>query len=235
MATTGFGGKTDHFSFATTDLILQESSKIPRPPNEANALDANGDVAKTELYGNDAGTIFDVSATYLLKSGTLDLSTLFVGELSTGVFVGNISVDTTNGAWPKISVSGALGYAAFQAPTGKTAKAALPAITLTGGKFAQLMGFTVTGGALNGTSLSVSCDTAEAADGEGEPVAYAASFPNAEVVANGVYTTAAFAWAVTAPGVGLIEKQPESAVEPQAAWHTSTATGYIPMVRGTAA
>lgn len=235
MATTGFGGKTDHFSFATTDLILQESSKVPRAPNEATALDANGDVAKTELYGNDAGTIYDVSATYLLKSGTLDLSTLFVGELSTGVFAGSITVDTSNGDWPKISVSGALGYAAFQAPTGKTAKAALPAITLIGGKFAQPMGFTVTAGALNGCSLSASCDTAEATDGEGEPVAYAASFPNAEVVANGVYTTAAFAWTVTSPGVGLIEKQAESTVEPQAAWQTSTATGYIPMVRGTAA
>jgi hypothetical protein len=234
MATTGFGGKTDHFGFATSDLILQESSKVPRAPNEANALDANGDVAKTELYGNAAGTIFDVSATYLLKSGTLDLSTLYVGELSTGVFAGSITVDTTNGDWPKISVSGVLGYAAFQTPAGTTAKAALPAVTLTGGKFAQLIGFTVTAGALNSSSLSVNCDTDEATDGEGEPVAYAASFPNAEVTASGVYTSAAFAWACTAPGIGLIEKQPESTVEPKADWQTSTATGYIPMVRGTA-
>ena len=234
MATTGFGGKTDHFSFATTDLILQESSKVPRAPNEATALDANGDVAVTELYGNDAGTIYDVSCTYLLKSGTLNLSTLFVGELSTGVFAGTINVPTVNGDWPKVVVSGALGYAAFQAPTGKTAKAALPAITLVGGKFAQLMGFTVSAGALNGCSISATCETAEATDGEGEPVAYAASFPNAQVTANGVYTSAAFAWAVTAPGIGLVEKQPESTVEPQAAWQTSTATGYIPMVRGTA-
>lgn len=234
MATTGFGGKTDHFGFATSDLILQESSKVPRAPNEAKALDANGDVAVTELYGNAAGTIFDVSCTYALKTGTLDLSTLYVGELSTGVFVGSIAVDTSNGDWPKITVSGALGYAAFQAPTGKTAKAALPAVTLTGGKFAQGIGFTVTAGALNSSNLSASCDTAEATDGEGEPVAYAASFPNAQVTANGVYTTAAFAWAVTEPGVGLVEKQAESTVEPQAAWQTSTATGYIPMVRGTA-
>lgn len=234
MATTGFGGKTDHFGFATTDLILQESSKVPRAPNEANALDANGDVAVTKLYGNAAGTIFDVSCTYLLKSGTLDLSTLSVGELSTGVFVGSIEAATSNGDWPKITVSGALGYAAFQAPTGKTAKAAMPAITLVGGKFAQLMGFTVAGGALNDCSISATCDIAEATDGEGEPVAYAASFPNAQVTANGVYTSAAFAWMVTAPGIGLIEKQAESTVEPQAAWQTSTATGYIPMVRGTA-
>ena len=139
MATTGFGGKTDHFGFATTDLILQESSKVPRAPNEAKALDANGDVAVTKLYGNDAGTIYDVSCTYLLKSGTLNLNTLSVGELSSGVFAGSIEVTTSNGDWPKITVSGALGYAAFQAPSGKTAKAALPSITLTGGKFAQRM------------------------------------------------------------------------------------------------
>jgi hypothetical protein len=231
MATTGFGGKTDHFGFATSDLILQESSKVPRKANEAVALDENGDVAATELYGNDAGTIYDVSCTYLLKSGTLDLSTLFVGELSSGIFAGNIQAATSNGDWPKITVSGALGYAAFQAPGGKTAKAALPSITLTGGKFAQVMSFTVSGGSLTGSSISVSCTTAEATDGEGEPVAYAASFPNAEVTAEGVYVTEAFAWTVSG---SLVQTQAPSVVEPQADWQTSTATGYIPMVRGTA-
>lgn len=228
METTGFGGKTDHFGFATTNLILQESSKVPRKANVATALDANGDVAVTKLYGNDAGTIYDVSCTYLLKSGTLDLSTLYVGELETGVVATSITVDTSNGDWPKVSVSGVLGTAAFQAPDGKLAKAALPAITLTGGKFAQPMSFTVVGGALNSSSLSVSCDTAEAADGEGEPVAYAASFPNAEVTASGVYTTSAFA--VTTTGT-LVETQAESTDEPQAAWQTSTWAGYIPMAR----
>ena len=228
METTGFGGKTDHFGFATTDLILQESTKVPRKANVATALDANGDVAVTKLYGNDAGTIYDVSCTYLLKSGTLDLSTLYVGELKTGVVATSITVDTSNGDWPKVSVSGVLGTAAFQAPDGKLAKAALPAITLAGGKFAQPMSFTVGGGALNSSSLSVSCDTAEAADGEGEPVAYAASFPNAEVTASGVYTTSAFA--VTTTGT-LVETQAESTDEPQAAWQTSTWAGYIPMAR----
>ena len=228
MATTGFGGKTDHFGFATTDLILQESSKVPRKANEATALDENGDVAVTKLYGNAAGTIFDVSCTYLLKSGTLNLNTLSVGELPSGVFAGSIEVTTSNGDWPKITVSGALGYAAFQAPSGKTAKAALPSITLTGGKFAQVMSFTVAGGALNGSSISVSCETAEANDGEGEPVAYAASFPNAEVTASGVYTTSAFA--VTTTGT-LVETQAASTDEPQAAWQTSTWAGYIPMAR----
>jgi hypothetical protein len=234
MATTGFGGKTDHFGIATSDLILQDSSKVPRKANMATALDANGDVAVTELYGNDAGTLYDVSCTYLLKGGTLDLSTIYIGEQSTGIVITSIAVDTSNGEWPKIVASGVLGTAAFQAPTGYLAKAALPAVTLTGGKFAQGIGFTVTAGALNSSSLSVNCDTAEATDGGGEPVAYAASFPNAEVTATGVYTTAAFTWAVTSPGVGLVESQAESTVEPQAAWQTSTATGYIPMVRGTA-
>ena len=231
MATTGFGGKTDHFSMATDTLILQESTKVPRKANMATALDANGDVAVTELYGNDAGALYDATCTYLLKSGTLDLSTLYVGELSAGVVVTGINVDTTNGDWPKVAVTGVLGTAAFQAPTGKLAKAPLPAITITGGKFAQGLGFTVSTGALNSSSLSVQCDTAEAADGEGEPVAYAASFPNAEVTAQGVYTSAAFAWAVTEPGVGLIETQAESTNEPQAAWQTATCAGYIPITR----
>lgn len=232
MATPGFGPDSDYFSIATSTLILQESSKTPVPQSEAVAQDENGDVAATQLYGNAAGTIYDASCTYLLKSGTLNLNTLFIGELATGVFAESITVETSNGDWPKVTVSGKLGMAAFQAPAGKTAKAALPSITLTGGKFAQVMSFSVDGGKLTGSTFSVSCETAQANDAEGEPVAYAASFPNAEVTADGVYVSDAFAWTVSSP---LVETQAPSTVSPQAAWQTSQAKGYIPMTRGTAA
>jgi hypothetical protein len=125
-----------------------------------------------------------------------------------------------------------LGTTALQAPTGKTAAAALPSITITGGRFAQPLSFSVgVGCKLTGSSLSVSADLARANDGEGEAVAWGISFDNAEVSADFVYITAQPSWTVTAP---LVQKQAPSTVEPQAGIHTSSATGYIPITRGTA-
>lgn len=229
-----FGALTDHFSIATSDLILVDSSKTPMAEYVAEAIDENGDLAARMLYGNDGGTIADASCTYLLKSGTLNLNTLSVGELETGVVVTSIEAATSNGDWPKITVSGKLGTAAFQAPTGKTAKAALPSLTITGGKFAQVMSFTVGAGCkLTSCTFSVGADIAQADDGLGEPVAYAASFNKPpEISAEFVRITAQPSWTVTSP---LEETQAPSTVESQAAYHTSSAKGIMAVLtRGTA-
>jgi hypothetical protein len=230
-----FGALTDHFSIATTDLILIDSSKTPVAESVAEALDENGDLAARTLYGNDGGTISDASCTYALVSGTLNLNTLSVGELETGVVVTGIDAATTNGDWPKITVSGKLGTAAFQAPTGKTATAALPSLTITGGKFAQVMSFTVGSGCkLTSCSFSVGADIAQVDDGLGEPAAYAASFNKPpEISAEFVRITAQPSWTVASP---LEETQAPSTVEPHAAYHTSSAKGIMAVLtRGTAA
>jgi hypothetical protein len=142
---------------------------------------------------------------------------------------------TSNCDWPKLTVSGKLGTPAFQAPTGKTAKAALPAQVITGGKFAQAMTFTVGEGCkLTGCSFKVSADIAQQDDGLGEPAAYAVSFNNPpEITAEFVRVTAQPSWTPTG---ALTETQAPSTIEPQAAYHTSTATGVLGvLVRGTAA
>jgi len=228
-----FGALTDHFSIATADLILVESSKTPVAESRAEARDENGDIAAVTYYGNDGGTISDASCTYLLKSGTLGLDSLQVGELSTGVIVESIEIATSNGDWPRVTVSGKLGTFAVQAPTGSAATATLPAdIDLVGAKKAQVMGFTVGSGCkLTGCSMSVAASITQADDGLGEPVAYAVSFDIATVTAEFVRITAQPSWTVTGD---LIETQAPSTVEPQAAYHTSTATGEIPITRDAA-
>ena len=228
-----FGALTDHWGYASATLKLVDSSKTPVAESEAQALDENGDLAAQTFFGNDGGDIADASCTYALISGTLNLNTLSLGELSTGQVVESIEAATSNGAWPQITVTGKLGTAAFQAPTGKTAKAALPSLTLTGGKFAQVMSFTVGDGCkLTGCSFSVAGEITQQDDGLGEPVAYAMSFNNApEVTAEFVAVTDAPSWTPTG---SLTEVQAPSLAEPQAAYHTSTAMGKLGLlVRGT--
>jgi len=230
---SNFGALTDHFSIATTDLILIESSLSPDVESVATALDENGDLAARQEYGNDGGAIKTANCTYLLKSGTLDLATLSVGELEEGVAVESISVATSNGDWPRVTVVGKLGMDEFQAPTGKTAAAALPTLTITGGKFAQPLSFTVGAGCkLNSCSFSAAAEIARADDGLGEPAAFGASF-NAppEITAEFVRITTQPSWTVSG---ALTQTQAPTTVQPQAAYHTSTAAGVLAaLVRGT--
>ena len=229
-----FGALTDHFGIASTDLILVDSSNVPRAESVAEALDENGDLAARKVYGNDGGAVSDASCTYALKSGTLNLNTLTIGEKETGVVITGISTATNNVAWPQFQVSGVLGTPAIQAPSGKTAAAALPSITLVGAKLAQPISFTVGDGCkLTGCSVSFSAELSQQDDGLGEPAAYAISFNNPpEVSAEFVRITAQPSWTPTG---ALTETQAPSTVEPKAAYHTSTATGILGvLVRGTA-
>ena len=94
------------------------------------------------------------------------------------------------------------------------------------------MGFTVGSGCkLTSCSMSVAASITQADDGLGEPVAYAVSFDIATVTAEFVRITEQPSWTVSGD---LIETQAPSTVEPQAAYHTSTATGEIPITRDAA-
>lgn len=228
-----FGALTDHFSLATSDLILVDSSNSPMPQSRADANDENGDIAASTYYGNSSGTFSEASCTYALKSGSLNLNTLKLGELEAGVVVETINLTTSNGAWPQIVVSGKLGMTAITAPTGKRNTATLPSITLNGTKQAQALSFTVGEGCkLVGSSLTASCELANQVDGLGEPVAWGLSFNSpAAVSAEFVRVTAQPSWTVSG---SLVETQEPTTVEPNAAYHTSTAAGEIPITRGTA-
>lgn len=245
---TSFGALTDHFGIlaivhgeGTLDDILSlvASSKVPRAQNRADALDANEDVAASAYSGNSAGKIYEVSCTYALKSDSLDLSDLVIGELSVGILAESLEVSTSNGGWPQITVTGFLGTETIVAPTGYTNQFTLPAITVAGVKQAQLLGFTVTDGRLTGSKLTFNCTMAEQADGLGEPVAHGVSGGTGELTAEFVRVDSAPAWALAAvladSGAGAVfmaeVTQDPGADEGQAAWHTASGAAAFNLAR----
>lgn len=242
---TSFGALTDHFSILTithgegtlNDILkLVGSTAAPRAQNRADALDANEDVAASAFFGNSASEIEEISSTFALVSGELDLSDLDIGELTAGIVAESIDVKTSNGAWPQITVTGFKGLETITAPTGFLNKFTLPAITVKAQKQAQLLGFTVTTGRLTGSGISFKCTLAEQADGVGEPAAHGVSGGTGEVTAEfvdvsgpPVFEIAAVLAdsAADAKFMGEITQVP-GADEPQANWHTSAgAIGFI--------
>ena len=223
-----FGALTDHFSMVTDGLILIGSTNTPVAKSRAVDLDENGDIANAQWFGG--GDVEDVTCEYLLKSGTLNLNTLLLGEIKPGVGVSSISVALSNNDWPKISVTGKIGLETMVAPTGKSNTWKLPSITITANKYAQPMGFTYSTGRLLGCTLEASCEIAEATDGLGEPAAHGVS---------GASGTISSEWGSEEPTISytLTETdgvtQAPAITEPQAAYHTHTAAAEFILVRGT--
>lgn len=228
---SAFGGLTDHFGLATGDMVLVDSEKTPIAQNRADAQDENGDIVASAYFGNTSGDFAEVSCTYAIKSGNVNLNTLKCGEVVVGtapndvrIIITSIEVSTSNDGWPQVTVSGTAG--AFQVCTvpGKLNTYTLPAVSIAGCKRAQPIGFTVTEGRLTSSSLSASVEIAQQEDGVGEPVAHAVSGGTKEVSAEFVRITAPPEWQITTPGIGLVETQKPGVSEGQSAWHTSTAT-----------
>ncbi len=239
-----FGALTDHFGILEIEgmsdiLELVDSSKVPRAESRADAMDENNDIADSDYYGNGAGEIFEVSCTYAVKAGTLDLSDIVIGEIKAAVVASGLEVTTANSAWPQITVSGLLGTETMIAPTGFTNQFTLPAISVVGMKQAQPLGFTVSAGRLTGSSLSVSLEVAEQADGLGEPVAHGISGGTGEVSAEFVRITDAPAMALADPlttskwNAAIV--QPPGATEPQAGHHTASASINFTVTRDASA
>ena len=221
-----FGAETDHFGFSEENFKVIESSRKPRPKNIADALDALGDYAKSQAYGDG---VFEVTNTYQLCSGTLDTSTLSLGEVATGTAATSIVINTSNGEWPTIAVTGFSGLKAMVAPSGKTNKFKLPAWTLSGQKLAQELGFTVTGGELTSSSASCECQFHEANDGDGEPCAHGVSAGRATVSAEFVAAATTPGWTVEQAGNQVLQEPGKT--EPQAAYHETDAQYYIDIAR----
>lgn len=245
---TSFGALTDHFGILAFThgegtlgdvLKLVASSKTPRAQNRADALDANEDVAASAYSGNSAGSIYEVSCTYALVSGSLPLTELKLGEISSGILAESIEVSTSNGGWPQITVTGFLGTETITAPSGYLNTFTLPAITVTGIKQAQLLGFTVSAGRLTASKITFNCTLAEQADGVGEPAAHGVSGGTGEVTAEFVRVDDQPAWALAAvladSGDGAVfmaeVTQAPGADEGQAAWHTASGVAAFNLVR----
>jgi len=219
-----FGALTDHFELTDAEAALETigelvaSNKTPVAQSRADAADENGDVADAAWHGNTEGELYEASCTYAIKSGTLDLSDLKLGQLSAGIVALSIEVATDNGAWPQVTVSGILGSAALE----QVKTWDLPEINVLGKKQAQLMGATLTTGKLNSCSFSASCDWAQQEDGEGEPVAYGVSGAVASATATAVGVSDAAPVLAAADGWTL--SQDTNIDEPQADWHTANIT-----------
>ena len=213
-----FGALTDHFALAATAGTLIEESKVPRPNSRVDAQDENGDIAASEWHGNKAGSLYDATCVYQVDTTAVDLSNLSLGQLDTGIVALSIEVATSNGDWPKITVTGVLGTGALE----QDKVYALPAITVNPYKRAQAMGVTVTTGKLTSCSVSASCDLAEALDGDGEPVAHGVSGAVLSASAEAVATSAAAP--VLAAAVGYDVVNPTGITAPQANWHTAAIT-----------
>jgi hypothetical protein len=237
---SNFGALTNHFSdlidlTSITQLKLIDSSKTPTPRNRADANDAENDVAAATWFG--ATDIFDISCTYLLKGSTLAMNTLKLGEIVAGTAVASISAATSNTQWPRITITGRTGLETMAAIGGTPAKLntfTLPALTLTGAKRAQPLGFTVgADGRLTGCSFEATAEIAEETDGVGEPCAHGISGAVGTVNADFVRVTGAPTWALTLSG--LTSTQEPGANEGQAAYHTTPASAEIVIARDTAA
>ncbi|MFA5423473.1 MAG: hypothetical protein WC374_06400 [Phycisphaerae bacterium] len=240
---TSFGALTDHFSLLTGALadiaVLVASSKVPRAQARADAMDANEDIAASAYSGNSSEAIFEASCTYALKSGTLDISDLVIGELAAQVFAESLELTTANGGWPQITVAGYLGLQTIVAPSGYTNQYTLPAISVLGMKQAQLLGFTVTTGRLTGSKIGFKCTMAEQLDGVGEPAAHGVSGGTGDLTADFVRIDSAPTWALAAvladSGAGAVfmaeVTQDPGAEEGQAAWHTSSGAAAFQIPR----
>ena len=178
----GFGHDTDHWGLADTNLKLQSSKKVPRPKQIAEARDSYNNIAAQAFYGTV--TVFDVECVYKLKGGTKELNTLKLGASDTaGAKVRTaIDVGTFQNDWPEFTVKGIHGaVGAVTSP-----KFTLPAITITGAKKAQAIGFALTEGKLTGSSLSASAELAEVLDSAGDVAAHGLSGANVEVAGDAV-------------------------------------------------
>ena len=150
-AEDGFSGMVDHFGLANTNLKLHASSNSPHPKGVEDAADESGNIVDRGYYIGGPGTPNE--CTYHLVSGTLNLNTLSVGKDGNDI-IENINVNTSNGAWPEITVSGVTGVS--PAPVGDSF--ALPSMVINGTKVAQALGVTIAGTEVSITGASLTAE-----------------------------------------------------------------------------
>jgi hypothetical protein len=185
-----WGANTDHFGILSivdgegtlADILeLRDAPKTGIAHSRSDATDENGDIADATWFGAP-GTMFEASTTFVVKSGTLSLALLKLGEVTAGKIINSIGVATDAGEWPMLTVAGRLGCIAVTAPAGKANTYTLPDIDVVGIKAAQNFGgssdngFAVAAGTkLRSASVEFTCDIGETTDGLGVPVAHAVS------------------------------------------------------------
>ena len=234
---SNFGALTDHFSLASTDLILVESSETKIEQSRADAMDENGDIAATTYYGNTSQDMREVSCTYALKSGTLNINTIKLGALAASptVLRESIEVSTSNSEFPQITVSGRKNIVSISAPSGKLNTFTLPSLSVAGGMRAQPIFCTAgTGCRLTASSLSANIEVAQQDNGLGEPIAHGISGGQGTFSGEFVRVTAVPSWSIVTTGntsFGITETQAPGSEQGQASYHTGTGNGAFTIIR----
>jgi hypothetical protein len=215
---------------SATNVVLISSSTTPLASSVADALDINGDIADSAYYGS--GGLSETTNEYLIKSGTLNLNTLKLGEIATGQVITSIGVSTDNGesTHPKVTVVTQNGGAAIVAPDGGTKTFTLPSLVITANSFAQPLFFTVDAGELQSCSVEFSCRYGHDSDGLGTPAAFGVAGAEGTGTAGFVNVDGAPAWTLS---TGWTETQAMTSEGPQAAWGTSSATARTTLTRDT--
>jgi hypothetical protein len=237
---SNFGALTDHFGLASTDLVLVDSSETIIEQSRADALDEVGDIAATTFYGNTTQDMREVSCTYALKSGSLNINTIKLGALASAptVLRESVEVSTSNSEFPQITVSGRKNIVAITAPTGKLNTFTIPSLTITGRKVAQPAFFTTGSGCrLTGSSVEASVEVAQQDNGLGEPIAHGVSGGQGTFSGEFVRVTTAPAWTVVTTNntsFGLTQTQAPGIEQGQAEYHTGTGTGAFTIIRDNA-
>ena len=171
----------------------------------ADLIDANGSVKESTYYG--AGNIKEHTATFALDcSGAITSPTLGLSGVS------EISISTSNGDWPQVTVKWYTGLP--QCQSGCTYAVTVP--TVQGKRTAQALGLTSTGD-IQSSSWTATCQLNLLLDGDGEPVAYA--FSGGTITAS----LEAVGGSVSASGDMVITSNSSS--ETNTAYATVSATG----------
>lgn len=195
---------TDHFGLADTYFRLVGSKKTPRAKQTGEARDSLGNVAAQSRYGTV--TIMEAECTYKLVGSTKNLNTLKVGKTAAAVITTGVDGKTSNTDWPEVVVKGLTGCVALD-----TAAPAftLPAVTLTGKKCAQAIGFTVGAtGKLTGSDFSAAAEAGEVLDSVGNVASMSCAGATFEAGGEAVEVTGAVTvtWDTAAPALTEVQK-----------------------------
>ena len=229
----GFGKGTDYFALPTvlsnTNVTFIESSITPMAISIEHAQDEDGNIAGQGDY--EAGPCDAIECQYDLLGGTLNLSTIdlgFIAATSPAVVITSVDVSTSNGGWPRISVSGYTGVT----DTADMPSFALPSITINGKRQAQVLDFSVGANCrLTSSSLSASGEFHHALNEDGEVGAMAMTGATVEISGEAVEIEGVVTWT---PGGTWTETQAPGASNSNISWGTAsfTAVKYLEKTTG---
>lgn len=148
----------------TIDGELRSYTETPYAKQAAELIDEFGNATERTYYG--AGNIVEHEATYALGCDA-DIGTVALGEDG----VESISINTSNGDWPTVTVKWYTGLPTCQ--SGCTFAVTTP--TVLGKRKAQALGLSNAGGKVTSSSWTASASLNLLLDGDGAPAAYAFS------------------------------------------------------------